>query len=145
MNWLATARGRIGYTITPTWLLYVTGGLAVAGLESSVLFTGLVDNGAVRLVPVSASRQWTAVGFAVGAGGEAAITQKERQCQVGIPFCRSWRGNAADRELPQHSVLSSDRIRAGRRYRSRRARQSQLQVCAAIADAGRAPMSPRPR
>lgn len=75
MNWLATARGRIGYTITPTWLLYVTGGLAVAGLESSVLFTGLVDNGAVRLVPVSASRQWTAVGFAVGAGGEAAITQ----------------------------------------------------------------------
>lgn len=74
VDWLATARLRFGYTVTPSVLLYATGGLAVGGLDSSVTFTGLVDDGTVRLVPVTSNRQWTQVGYAVGAGGEAALT-----------------------------------------------------------------------
>lgn len=74
MNWLATGRLRLGYTVTPAWLLYITGGVAIAGLESSVSYTGLVDDGVVRTVPISSSRRWTAAGYAVGAGTEAAVT-----------------------------------------------------------------------
>jgi outer membrane immunogenic protein len=37
---------------------------------------GLVDDGTtVSLVPVSAKRNWTQVGYAIGAGGEWALTQ----------------------------------------------------------------------
>jgi outer membrane immunogenic protein len=76
VDWLATARLRIGYTINPALLLYATGGLAVAGLESSVTYPGLVDTGGGgQLVPISAQRRWTEVGYAIGAGGEWALTR----------------------------------------------------------------------
>src|SRR5258708_100732 len=35
LNWYSTFRGRIGFTPTPTWLVYVTGGLAVASINST--------------------------------------------------------------------------------------------------------------
>lgn len=73
MNWLATARLRAGYTVRPDLLLYVTGGLAVAGLESSTTFSGLIDDGVVRVVQVASARQWTGLGYAVGGGGEWAF------------------------------------------------------------------------
>jgi outer membrane immunogenic protein len=34
-NWLATAQVRLGYTVIPSWLLYVTGGGAWAGVRQS--------------------------------------------------------------------------------------------------------------
>jgi outer membrane immunogenic protein len=35
-RWLATFRGRAGWTFSPQWLVFVTGGFAVAGMEATV-------------------------------------------------------------------------------------------------------------
>ena len=35
-RWLATFRGRAGWTFSPQWLVFVTGGFAVAGMEAIV-------------------------------------------------------------------------------------------------------------
>ncbi len=67
LPWFATVRGRVGVTVAPTWLLYVTGGLAVAEVESS--FTGGLIGGPVTGVTANRTRG----GFAVGGGVEGAI------------------------------------------------------------------------
>ncbi len=56
VDWTATVRGRIGYAFD-SFLLYATGGAAVAGIESA-----------------SIPGDDTRLGFAVGAGAEAALT-----------------------------------------------------------------------
>jgi hypothetical protein len=38
MDFFGTIRGRVGFTATPTFLIYATGGLAYAGLENRVGF-----------------------------------------------------------------------------------------------------------
>lgn len=81
IDWLATARGRIGYLITPTFLLYGTGGLAYGGAflntRTNSAFAG--DNGD-RAVSSSfylfgsdtsqASKSQLLLGYTAGAGGE---------------------------------------------------------------------------
>lgn len=71
-NWLLTARGRLGWTITPTALLYVTGGLAVTDLEVSNSYT---DNFAVPPIAGASSARDTKLGWTVGAGLEWALWQ----------------------------------------------------------------------
>jgi outer membrane immunogenic protein len=61
MEWLATVRGRVGYAADRV-LLYVTGGLAIAGLNATDFDAG----------PGSASNTHT--GYAVGGGGEYGFT-----------------------------------------------------------------------
>ncbi len=39
VDWLGTLRGRVGYTVTPTLLAYVTGGLAYGGVSASTFMT----------------------------------------------------------------------------------------------------------
>lgn len=66
-NWLATARGRVGYA-TNRWLWYVTGGAAWAGLE--------VNNEAI-LVAADAARTPDKVdrfGWVAGLGAEYALS-----------------------------------------------------------------------
>ncbi len=66
-RWLATARARLGFA-ADKWLLYVTGGLAVAGLSG--------NNEAV-LVAANADRRpahVTRIGWTVGAGAEYALS-----------------------------------------------------------------------
>src|SRR5262249_6389841 len=60
-NWLATGRGRIGWTTPQNVLLYATGGVAVADVEASV--TRAVVN------PETNTR-W---GWTAGLGGEAML------------------------------------------------------------------------
>jgi outer membrane immunogenic protein len=85
IEWFGTFRGRIGATITPTVLLYATGGLAYGGVNSSdTVSTTLVSNpggqgvnGGTVLTPVSAtfgSSSSTRVGWTVGAGVEGVIS-----------------------------------------------------------------------
>lgn len=62
MEWIATFRGRIGYTITPTVLLYGTAGVSVAGFKNN-------QNNIVRNSDVDA-------GFTAGAGLEAMIAPR---------------------------------------------------------------------
>jgi outer membrane immunogenic protein len=44
-DWLATIRGRVGFTVTPAFLLYATGGLAVARVQLAAAnaFTATTD------------------------------------------------------------------------------------------------------
>jgi outer membrane immunogenic protein len=79
INWLGTVRGRIGYLVTPTLLLYGTGGLAYGGINASAshgfmaqtrdTFATIVDYTAAGTASI-ASTSKTLVGFAVGGGGE---------------------------------------------------------------------------
>ncbi|MGB8277764.1 MAG: outer membrane beta-barrel protein [Methylovirgula sp.] len=70
-NWLFTARPRIGFVAPNNWLLYATGGLAVAQLNSDFLFT---DN--VSHVEEAGKIDTTKVGFVVGGGIEAPLTDR---------------------------------------------------------------------
>jgi outer membrane immunogenic protein len=60
LPWFATARGRVGYAITPTIMLYGTGGLAV------------VDH---KFSAPGASQDDTRAGWTAGAGIEGAISR----------------------------------------------------------------------
>jgi outer membrane immunogenic protein len=72
ISWFATFRGRVGGLITPTALLYVTGGLAVAGIKTD----GVISGFTAAQVPTSVawSNDATNWGWVVGAGLEARIT-----------------------------------------------------------------------
>jgi outer membrane immunogenic protein len=81
IEWFGTVRGRIGPTITPTILAYVTGGLAYGEVKASDTVTGTNLVGAQGVntpptaVPVAASfgNSSTRIGWTVGAGLEGAI------------------------------------------------------------------------
>jgi outer membrane immunogenic protein len=64
MPWFATFRGRVGITPSPTWLLYVTGGGALAQIDQD--YTA----GAPTLVWSSGT---TRFGWVIGGGAEVAI------------------------------------------------------------------------
>jgi len=66
-DWLATIRGRIGFLATPHWLLYATGGAAIADVKGNFNFTDTftaTESGAIRD---------TRVGWTAGVGGEYAV------------------------------------------------------------------------
>jgi outer membrane immunogenic protein len=71
MSWFGTFRGRAGITVTPSFLLYGTGGLAFGEVRSAsaVSFTTTADTYAGTLDD-------TLVGWTVGAGGEWMIAPK---------------------------------------------------------------------
>lgn len=69
--WFATFRGRVGALVTPTALLYVTGGAAVAGIRTNGVFTAVTGAGAVTQATWgNDSTNW---GWVVGAGLEARL------------------------------------------------------------------------
>jgi outer membrane immunogenic protein len=67
-DWLWTLRGRAGFLATPALLLYGTGGLAVANLKASYLFTDTF-----AAANESAAISTTRYGWTAGAGGEYAL------------------------------------------------------------------------
>ena len=78
LQWLGTVRGRLGFAVSPTWLLYATGGLAYGGAKAS---TSIVQFDANNGVPGNApygsfgSYSGTKLGWTVGAGGEWKFAQ----------------------------------------------------------------------
>jgi outer membrane immunogenic protein len=66
-DWLWTLRGRAGFLATPALLLYGTGGLAVANVKASYLFTDTFE------ASESASISTTRYGWTAGVGGEYAL------------------------------------------------------------------------
>ena len=64
-NWLATIRGRVGWA-WDRWMLYATGGLAIADVEASV-----IPNPASGLATIAESK--TRTGWTVGGGLEWAF------------------------------------------------------------------------
>lgn len=69
LDWLATFRGRVGVLLTPTWLLYATGGVAWAGLDYSGTnaFAGGCPNCGIL------SSDDTETGYVLGAGIEGVF------------------------------------------------------------------------
>jgi outer membrane immunogenic protein len=59
LPWFGTTRGRVGFLLNPSWLLYATGGVAYGRLEESV---------------PGASVKVGGVGWAAGAGVQYALT-----------------------------------------------------------------------
>ncbi len=66
-DWLATARGRLGYSADKS-LIYITGGLAVADLKLASAYSTTLFDGAG-----AASRSTTKAGWTLGAGWEYAF------------------------------------------------------------------------
>jgi outer membrane immunogenic protein len=71
ISWFATFRGRVGGLLTPTALLYVTGGLAVAGINTNGVISAFTPAGAPTAV--AWSNEITNWGWVVGAGLEARL------------------------------------------------------------------------
>jgi outer membrane immunogenic protein len=71
-DWLLTVRGRLGVTVTPTVLLYATGGLAVSEVTVSNSYTEK-NNPVVDGISGSSSRSDTKTGWTVGGGVEWAL------------------------------------------------------------------------
>ncbi|MCP3444960.1 outer membrane protein [Bradyrhizobium sp. CCGUVB14] len=67
-DWLATIRGRIGFLATPSWLLYATGGAAIADVKGNFNFTDTFAT-----ATESAAIRDTRVGWTAGAGTEYAF------------------------------------------------------------------------
>jgi outer membrane immunogenic protein len=67
-DWLATIRGRIGFLATPTWLVYATGGAAIADVKGNFNFTDTFAT-----ATESAAIRDTRVGWTAGAGTEYAF------------------------------------------------------------------------
>jgi outer membrane immunogenic protein len=72
IDWMATARGRIGFAVG-SLLIYGTAGLAAADIETSASYLGLTGVPS-RVEPVSATDGSVELGWTVGAGVEAALT-----------------------------------------------------------------------
>jgi outer membrane immunogenic protein len=69
-SWLATVRGRLGYTVTPGLLLYATGGVAFADFKFSSSYS---DNAIDATFPGGngfGSKSEVRAGWVVGGGGE---------------------------------------------------------------------------
>ncbi len=71
INYLGTLRGRLGFTVTPTLLGYITGGLAYGGTNASLNFVQTGTNGFAGTGAASTSA--TRLGWTVGAGVEWAL------------------------------------------------------------------------
>ncbi len=71
---LATLRGRLGYAIVDTVVVYGTAGLAAARASGSLSITGGVPGGFTGPTFSDTQKDWQ-VGYAVGAGVEAAIAR----------------------------------------------------------------------
>ena len=68
LEWFGTIRGRVGFTVTPSVLLYATGGGAYGSVKTDLGLSTLTAN----LVPVTiaGSRSTDRFGWTVGAGAE---------------------------------------------------------------------------
>jgi outer membrane immunogenic protein len=69
-HWLGTTRGRLGFAYGP-WLIYGTGGLAVAHVGYNDNFLGRHGVG-----PINSSSSYTAVGWTAGGGAEWAFATR---------------------------------------------------------------------
>ena len=67
-DWLATIRGRIGFLAAPTWLLYATGGAAIAEVKGNFNFTDTFS-----AATESAAIRDTRLGWTAGVGTEYAF------------------------------------------------------------------------
>jgi outer membrane immunogenic protein len=73
IRWFGTVRGRLGVLVTPTLLLYGTGGLAYGGLRTSGSFVDTFPGCSPAICMWAFNQTATKLGSAVGGGAEGAI------------------------------------------------------------------------
>jgi len=80
LEWFGTFRGRVGVTATPTFLFYVTGGLAYGELKTSETISGVnitgtqgTNTSTSTAVAAAFGNSSTRAGWTVGAGIEGVI------------------------------------------------------------------------
>jgi outer membrane immunogenic protein len=74
LEWFGTLRGRIGTTVlSPTWLAYVTGGLAYGSVDTSGTISGFTAGGAPTVAGFA--NESTNVGWTIGVGLEGRIAE----------------------------------------------------------------------
>lgn len=75
LPWFGTLRARLGVNPTPTWLLYMTGGLAYGEIDSTASFSTTVTTpvGSTTFAAASSSNV-TRAGWTIGAGVEGVIS-----------------------------------------------------------------------
>jgi len=76
LDYIGTIRGRVGATVSPGMLLYVTGGLAYGGVKSSTTISQIAPGGGEPLTGTAGSFSDNRAGYAVGAGGEWLLMSK---------------------------------------------------------------------
>jgi outer membrane immunogenic protein len=74
-DWLFTARGRLGWTIAPGYLLYATGGLALSEINVTNSFANTLT-AAFDAVAGASGGSTTKAGWTIGGGIEAALSGK---------------------------------------------------------------------
>jgi outer membrane immunogenic protein len=73
LNWFGTARGRVGVLVTPTVLLYGTGGLAFGEVSTGGSITGPTNLAPLATIAFPGTSS-TRAGWTAGAGVEGRIT-----------------------------------------------------------------------
>lgn len=73
LDWFSTFRARLGVTPSPTWMIYVTGGLAVAEIKSRTNLTFGADQFFLNSFVFSGSQTQTRTGWTAGGGAEWAL------------------------------------------------------------------------
>jgi outer membrane immunogenic protein len=76
VDYIGTIRGRLGAAVTPSLLLYATGGLAYGGVKSSTTINQTTAIAGVPPTATSGSFSDTRVGYAVGGGAEWMFLSK---------------------------------------------------------------------
>ena len=69
LAWFATVRGRLGTTVVPGWLIYMTGGVAIG----EITINGTISDPIGNAVNTAFSNNFTRVGWTIGAGVEAHL------------------------------------------------------------------------
>jgi outer membrane immunogenic protein len=70
VDWLGTVRGRLGWLVTPTFLIYGDGGLAYGGVRGSTNINTFFDPGGTAWIGASGSLSTPKVGWTAGGGVE---------------------------------------------------------------------------
>lgn len=76
LNWVSTVRGRLGVTVTPDILLYVTGGAAFSRIQVSGAYSDNATNLAFPGGSGSASSSAVKTGWVIGGGTEWALDRR---------------------------------------------------------------------
>jgi outer membrane immunogenic protein len=76
LDYIGTIRGRVGAAVTPSTLLYVTGGLAYGAVKSSTTIGQTAPGSGAPATATFGSFSDTRAGYTVGAGGEWMFTSK---------------------------------------------------------------------
>ncbi|MBN8939465.1 MAG: porin family protein [Rhizobiales bacterium] len=117
VNWLSTLRGRVGFTFD-RFLVYATGGLALGGVSDRTRFD--YDDGAGGGFSTSDRSSKTHVGWTLGAGVEAALTDrltaKLEYLHVDLGT-QTYRTDLGRILIHADARITADMVRAGLNYR----------------------------